>query len=164
MISRRQIIESQQEAGTQSNKLIGPNKMRRALAANLNESRTNINTNNKQRESRSSSRADLKSQSSRQTSNYKRHERLASASRAKSFEDYQMIGQELFANEEELDDSELEAQLAGTGGISSAGRSDMAGQLENHRHFDPYSIYGEEDEEEDVWYSEERLFEVSLYS
>lgn len=30
------------------------------------------------------------------------------------------------------------------------------------QHFDPYSVYGEEeDEEEDVWYSEERLFEVS---
>lgn len=29
-----------------------------------------------------------------------------------------------------------------------------------YRHFDPYSVYGEEDEEEDVWYSEERLFEV----
>lgn len=28
-----------------------------------------------------------------------------------------------------------------------------------YRHFDPYSIYGEED---DVWYSEERLFEVSI--
>lgn len=33
---------------------------------------------------------------------------------------------------------------------------------EDYRHFDPYSVYGEEDEEEDVWYSEERLFEVSL--
>lgn len=32
----------------------------------------------------------------------------------------------------------------------------------NYRHFDPYSVYGEEDEEEDVWYSEERLFEVSV--
>ena len=28
--------------------------------------------------------------------------------------------------------------------------------------FDPYSVYGDEDEEEDVWYSEERLFEVSV--
>lgn len=28
-----------------------------------------------------------------------------------------------------------------------------------YRQFDPYSVYG--DEEEDVWYSEERLFEVS---
>lgn len=33
---------------------------------------------------------------------------------------------------------------------------------EDYRHFDPYSIYGEEDEEEDVWYSEERLFEVGF--
>lgn len=32
----------------------------------------------------------------------------------------------------------------------------------DYRHFDPYSVYGEEDEEEDVWFSEERLFEVSL--
>lgn len=29
---------------------------------------------------------------------------------------------------------------------------------QNYRHFDPYSIYSEE---EDVWYSEERIFEVS---
>lgn len=35
------------------------------------------------------------------------------------------------------------------------------GLHEDYRHFDPYSVYGEEDEEEDVWYSEERLFEVS---
>lgn len=32
----------------------------------------------------------------------------------------------------------------------------------DYRQFDPYSVYGEEDEEEDVWYSEERLFEVSV--
>lgn len=36
----------------------------------------------------------------------------------------------------------------------------------NHRsnddNFDPYSVHGEEDEE--VWYSEERLFEVSFAS
>lgn len=30
-----------------------------------------------------------------------------------------------------------------------------------NRNFDPYSVYGEEDEEEDVWYSENRLVEVS---
>lgn len=31
-------------------------------------------------------------------------------------------------------------------------------------HFDPYSVYGEEDnDEEDVWYSEDRLFEVSSH-
>jgi len=36
----------------------------------------------------------------------------------------------------------------------------LGGGREN---FDPYSIYGEdEDEEEDVWYSEERLLEVSV--
>lgn len=36
--------------------------------------------------------------------------------------------------------------------------------LATRSHFDPYSVYGEEDEEEDVWYSEERLFEVSQFS
>lgn len=39
-----------------------------------------------------------------------------------------------------------------------------AGGNLNNRNFDPYSVYGEEDEEEDVWYSEERLFEVSARS
>lgn len=34
-------------------------------------------------------------------------------------------------------------------------------QSEGYRHFDPYSIYGCKDEDEDVWYSEEGLFEVS---
>jgi len=34
-----------------------------------------------------------------------------------------------------------------------------AGQGADYRNFDPYSIYSEED---DVWYSEERLFEVSF--
>lgn len=31
----------------------------------------------------------------------------------------------------------------------------------DHLHFDPYSIYGDEHEEEDVWFSEDRLFKVS---
>lgn len=33
-------------------------------------------------------------------------------------------------------------------------------QQDDYRQFDPYSVYSEE---EDVWYSEERLFEVSLF-
>lgn len=37
-------------------------------------------------------------------------------------------------------------------------------RIDFYRNFDPYSVYGEEDEEEDVWYSEERLFEVSVYN
>lgn len=40
-------------------------------------------------------------------------------------------------------------------------REDEFAPEEDYRNFDPYSVYGEEDEEEDVWYSEERLFEVS---
>lgn len=39
---------------------------------------------------------------------------------------------------------------------------ELTAKLEANRNFDPYSVYGEEDEEEDVWYSEERLFEVSF--
>lgn len=36
--------------------------------------------------------------------------------------------------------------------------------LEDYRNFDPYSVYADEDDEEDVWYSEERLFEVSRHA
>lgn len=44
-------------------------------------------------------------------------------------------------------------------------QTDRGKQATSRQHpFDPYSVYGEEDEEEDVWYSEERLFEVSLLS
>lgn len=41
------------------------------------------------------------------------------------------------------------------------GRQELAPEPA-YRQFDPYSVYG--DEEEDVWYSEDRLFEVSLGS
>lgn len=39
-------------------------------------------------------------------------------------------------------------------------RSQQMSRDPNYRHFDPYSIYSED---EDVWYSEERLFEVSFF-
>lgn len=40
-------------------------------------------------------------------------------------------------------------------------RGDQQQELAYNRHFDPYSVYGEDDDEEDVWYSEQRVFEVS---
>lgn len=47
-------------------------------------------------------------------------------------------------------------------GQQQAKNSQQQEQLEpNYRQFDPYSIYSDE---EDVWYSEERLFEVSQFS
>lgn len=47
--------------------------------------------------------------------------------------------------------------------VSSLGENNHHVQNGNRLdQFDPYSIYGEEDDEEDVWYSEDRLFEVSF--
>lgn len=61
--------------------------------------------------------------------------------------------EELFEEELEDDQEELEEQLED---------NEVNGHYQNG-HFDPYSVYCEEDnEEEDVWYSEERLFEVSV--
>ena len=72
--------------------------------------------------------------------------------------------------EEEEEAGELERQvgsgkLAETMGPRTADGEQPAtggfGGPDEYKNFDPYSIYGDEDEEEDVWYSEERLFEVS---
>lgn len=41
-------------------------------------------------------------------------------------------------------------------------RGDDEQDVTYNRHFDPYSVYGEDDDEEDIWYSEQRLLEVSL--
>ena len=75
---------------------------------------------------------------------------------------------------EQLDSKRLPPQR---GASSPAPRAEEAGEDEPeeqefceeqqdddyYRNFDPYSVYGDEDEEEDVWYAEERLFEVSLF-
>jgi len=65
--------------------------------------------------------------------------------------------------EEEEDDDEEELYDLGRGEEATSGGhcKERSGPPADYRHFDPYSVYGEEDEEEDVWYSEERLFEVS---
>lgn len=46
------------------------------------------------------------------------------------------------------------------GDPSRRGAHEGPGEPANYRPFDPYSIYSEE---EDVWYSEDRLFEVSFF-
>ena len=46
--------------------------------------------------------------------------------------------------------------------MEPASYEDELGQREDlYRNFDPYSIYGDEDDEEDVWYSEEKLVQVN---
>lgn len=75
--------------------------------------------------------------------------------------------------EQDIDEEEEESSGLGSGGQTACFQDEtillhdnnnlqqQQQQEQDYRHFDPYSVYGEEDEEEDVWYSEERLFEVS---
>lgn len=64
-------------------------------------------------------------------------------------------------NVDEDDEDEFRAQEMRQH-LRSSNHTNCNDLHEDYRHFDPYSVYGEEDEEEDVWYSEERLFEVSF--
>lgn len=65
------------------------------------------------------------------------------------------------ARQQKLNDyaSEQDYQAGGAEMLARA-RHQAASIEPAYRQFDPYSVYG--DEEEDVWYSEERLFEVSF--
>lgn len=84
--------------------------------------------------------------------------------------DFQVLKEKQREREEEGDFHQVGQQStkATGGGQVFQQRRMLSEQQREEEHkfvrqdFDPYSIYGEdEDEEEDVWYSEERLFEVS---
>lgn len=67
---------------------------------------------------------------------------------------------------EELEDNVEEEEEEEVNDVSLMKQTDTSHDLndndDDYHNFDPYSVYNEEDnEEEDIWYSEERLFEVS---
>lgn len=139
MISRRQIIESQQE-------LERANFQRpaRVVGEFVEAERDDFNRKAKSFVSRKAFKQELGPMAD------KSHEYEF------DFEIPRRQAKKLEEDEDEDGESMMMKQNQGANG----GRQQVATNR-HHRHFDPYSVYGEEDEEEDVWYSEERLFEVS---
>lgn len=143
MISRRQIIDSNQQADSGE---FGPYKL---------SSQQQLNKQARTREDAKLAKPQSDHRTSLSSSNNSRTKMPAArgqnkTNRQKNF----LLGRQDFEGqqerlEEEEEEPEEEFALAGD-------------QMADYRHFDPYSVYGEEDEEEDVWYSEERLFEVSF--
>lgn len=66
------------------------------------------------------------------------------------------------ADEEEADMEHQQELVKSAGYEDDDQQRQFGGRRDGlYKNFDPYSIYGDEDEEEDVWYSEEKLQQVS---
>lgn len=161
MISRRKIIESQQQElqqqqhqhQNQSKSKSG--KLDSRTQSLLDPGRKMALAMNKKPENHQSQLSRL------QLENRKQAEGYFASKLEERFPSRQESGRELFLRGEaeaerglEVDEDEDEDE----------GEVERFQEEDDYRHFDPYSVYGEEDEEEDVWYSEERLFEVSSLS
>lgn len=144
MISRRQIIENQEELGGRAREMFRAEARKKSGQEVGVESRPN-----NLRHSHSHSQKLLGDHEKRQLPKTLQHDpdgQLEREDSEKCFQDY----------EQEVDNFDDAASSSGSEAPATLGQSHQ-----DYRHFDPYSVYGEEDEEEDVWYSEERLFEVS---
>lgn len=184
MISRRQIIESQQAEFTE----------RQVVGSSLSSRHQGDSKRNKMVRSNNSAQSAELSDKTHATSSSKAQWANTTNNKARPpFGDNQAINENYeTGSPEELDlidkcyqdyDDEYEIKQASSGRIGEQAMlmaansrannniqeeegegegEDYEDEEEDYRHFDPYSVYGEEDEEEDVWYSEERLFEVSV--
>lgn len=178
MISRRQIIENQQE-------LRVGRDARNQLASSGSGSGLNNNTNRQTAEASSKRKpsAPVKQQAKNSYKTFEHEqnqdfnldlaEEMAGLTELKCFQEHKQyaadrsgarqtckhqLGEQQHEHEDESlsDEREDECMM-----MMMRNKINCNQHHEDYRHFDPYSVYGEEDEEEDVWYSEERLFEVS---
>lgn len=192
MISRRQIIENQQELSASrlqdGRGQLAPNSATnrqvtaRAIKEDANK-RKSASTSKQQQQQKptpTSNRQSIKTfehETTREDYELNLTEEMTNLGDLKCFQDheqYDRTGRIRQHDELQLQDSADEREdeckmmmmmmQRNNINMSDSSNNSNGNNLhhEDYRHFDPYSVYGEEDEEEDVWYSEERLFEVSL--
>lgn len=162
MISRRQIIREQhelpqqQQAQTMSSSSSGQQSN---PSSNKSSSSSGASSSNGRLANMAPSRTQLQAKQQQQQQQLMKSRKLPGN---------MMTGRS--ASNKMMKDAELQQQQDSSDGYIAATHYDdypattarheqVNGQSSGYRHFDPYSIYSEED---DVWYSEERLFEVSL--
>lgn len=83
--------------------------------------------------------------------------RTQAAARSKLIGDTNARGQQVEGNKSTRHHEEEEQQV----NLKQEMNQTSQDSDQDYRNFDPYSVYADEDDEEDVWYSEERLFQVS---
>lgn len=148
MISRRSIIEHQQNSRHQDDERDDDELMQSKQEALRGAPNYNSNANQKSKLAGNKMSSNFQKQQQQQLNANSNMTAASSSASSKTYEDYCL-------DHDSAESQDLNYAYAQHGQFQQQDSS-------HYRHFDPYSVHGEEDE--DVWYSEERLFEVSLSS